>query len=278
MREITISQAAAPSEYLPQIDRKEADGDLIHAVLRNDEGVYAVLHQGAAVGLALLEKGRNAFLYLYIFPPYRRRGFGRAAALLAEQELSFHDPIDISTCWRAEDPAACSFAGQCGYQKEFSSDHMVYTGPRFEAAKLPVRGYRDEDYPEAQALSEEAFHQMRLGTGCFPDSVPEPPSEADRKYWADTAAERLVYLEGGEVIGCAHLQGDEISSVSVKPGCQGKGVGKAFLQHIINRLIDAGHPRISLYCVVGNSRAQHLYDSLGFARAYRNVYAKKRIK
>ena len=119
---------------------------------------------------------------------------------------------------------------------------------------------------------------MRLGTGLFPDSVSNPPSEKERKYWSETANERLVYMNGTEIVGYAHIVGSEIGSISVKPSQQGKGIGKKFLKHIINRLKDAGHTDISLYCVVGNHRARHIYDELGFIPVYRNDYAKKKME
>ena len=287
MDKIVVSKIQNASEYLPQIDKNEADADFICAVSESEGTVYAVLHQEAAVGLALLDEGPNAFLYVYIFPPYRHRGFGKAAVLLLEQELAPHNSVihdrahglvDISTCYRSEDFIACSFAERCGYRKEFASDHMVYSGPRFEAAKISVRQYQNEDYLEAQALSAEAFHRMRLGTGCFPDSVPEPPDEEERRYWADTAEERFVAMDGQEIVGYAHIEGNEISSISVKPGRQGKGVGKEFLKYVANVLMDTGHTSISLYCVVGNGRARRLYDALGFVPVYRNEYAKKKVQ
>lgn len=333
MDEISVSKIRNTAEYLPQIDTNEADADFICAVSENGEAVYAILHRKETVGLALTEEGPNAFLYVYIFPPFRRRGFGKAAVSLLEQELALHNSVmhdgtihngasdddaiqdgdmqdgdshggaikesdtqdsdtqesviqdsaphgrmDISTCYRSDDRIACSFAVRCGYEKEFASDHMVCSGPRFAPAEIPVRQYRDEDYPAAQSLSAEAFHRMRLGTGCFPDSAPEPPDAEERKYWAETAEERFVYLDGDEIIGYAHIQGNEIGSVSVKPGRQGNGVGKAFLKYLVHRLTDAGYTSISLYCVVGNDRARRLYGALGFVPVYRNVYAKKKVQ
>lgn len=278
MGEITICKTSNALEYLPQIDRNEADSDFMHAVSENDEDIYSILHQEATVGLALLEGDSYAFLYIYIFPIYRRRGFGKAAALLLEQKLCTYNPVEISTCYRIDDSVAHAFAKGFGYIKEFSSDYMTYSGPGFKLAAVPVRPYQDQDYLEAHFLSAEAFHLMRLSTGCFPDSVPDPPSEEARKYWADTANERLVYMSGEEIVGYAHVQGSEISSVSVKPNCQGKGMGKAFLKYIVNMLINTGCTSISLYCVVGNDHARHLYDELGFIRVYRNDYAKKKIR
>ena len=275
MDTITICKTLNPSEYLLQIDTDKAETDFINAVSENDENIYSVLYQEALVGLALADEGRYAFLYIYIFPAYRRMGYGKAAAQLLEQKLYACNPANISTYYRTDDSIAYAFAKACGYIKEYSSDYMVYSGPHFELAVVPVRQYQDEDYSEAHSLYAEAFHLMRLSTGCFPDSVPEPPSEKGRKYWSETTDERLVYLNGEEIVGYAHIEGSEIGSVSVKPDCQSKGVGKAFVKYIVNMLLDVGYENISLYCVVGNNRARHLYDKLGFKQMYRNDYAKK---
>ena len=277
MEKITICKTLNPSENLPQIDTNEAETDFINAVSENDESIYSILYQKLLVGLALSDEGKYAFLYIYIFPAYRHMGYGKAAALLLEQKLCACNPASISTYYRSDDPIAYAYAKDCGYKKEYSSDYMVYSGPHFETAAMLVRQYQDEDYSEAHSLYAEAFHLMRLSTGCFPDSVPEPPSEKGRKYWSETTDERLVCLNGEEIVGYAHIEGNEIGSVSVKPDCQSKGVGKAFVKYIVNMLLDIGYENISLYCVVGNNRARHLYDELGFKQIYRNDYAKKKI-
>lgn len=278
MCEITIEKPISAAEYFPQIDRNEVDADFIHAVSGNSEDVSVILHRGTAVGLALLEGGKHAFLYVYIFPDYRRRGFGKAAVLRLEQELDGYDPVDIFTNYRTDDPIADGFARICGYRKAYSSEYMIYSGSSFERENIPVRQYQDQDYEEAHSFYAEAFHLMRLSTGLFPDSVPNPASEEERKYWAKTAEERLVYLDGDELIGYAHIEGSEIGSIAVKPARQGQGVGKRFLKHMINALLDAGYTGISLYCVVGNDRARRLYDTLGFVPAYCNDYAKKKMQ
>ena len=275
--EITICKTLNPREYLTQIDMKEADTNFVSALSKSDENIHSVLYQESTVGLALAKRGRHAFLYIYIFPAHRCRGFGKAAALLLEHELYTCNPANISTCYRTDNFIADTFARDCGYIKEYSCDYMIYSGPCFEPMTVPVRQYKDKDYSEAHSMYAEAFHLMRLGTGCFPNSVPEPSSEEGRKYWSDTENERLVFLNGEEIVGYAHIKGREIGSVSVKPDCQGKGVGKAFVKYIVNMLLYTGYESISLYCVVGNNRARHLYDELGFSQVYCNNYAKKKI-
>lgn len=82
------------------------------------EIIYSVLYQESTVGLALAKRGRYAFLYIHILPAYRYRGFGKATALLLEQELYTCNPANISTCYRIDNFIADTFARDCGYRKE----------------------------------------------------------------------------------------------------------------------------------------------------------------
>lgn len=273
---VTVGKIVNAAEYLPEIEINEADAEFFSAVSGNENSIYAVRFREKAVGLAQMVRGEMAFAYVYIFPKYRRNGYGRAALALLEWQLRDFGSKQILTCYRSTDTATGAFARDCGYEKQFASDYMVYTGPAFVLENVPVREYRDEDYPAAHAMYAEAFHRMRVGTGCFPDSVPEAPSGRMRKYWAETAGERLVWVENGEIAGYAHLEGNEIGSVSVKPEMQGKGIGRRFVKEVINRIL-AECEMVSLYCVVGNDKARSLYDSLGFLPVCRNDYAVKKL-
>ena len=274
--EITVFKTGNANEYLPQINIEEANPDFSDAVTESGDDVYSIAHKGTTVGLALMKGGRNAFLYVYVFPAYRGRGLGKAAALLLEHKLCADKPEDILTSYRSDDPPAHAFAKAFGYTKVFLSDHMVYSGSLFDLDSVSVRQYRDEDYMVAHSLYSEAFHQMRLSTGCFPDSVLVPPSDKSRKNWEKTANERLVYVQKTEIVGFAHVRDGEICSVAVKTDHQGQGIGKAFVKHIVSMLLSDGHKGVSLDCLVGNDNARHLYDGLGFIQVYRTEYAKKK--
>ena len=163
-------------------------------------------------------------------------------------------------------------------RKKFSSDCMVYSGSPFPSEDLPIRGYRDADYPAAHALTALAFHRMRLSTGSFPDSVPEAESGEMRRHWADTAGERLVYELDGKLVGYAHMEGAELDCVAVEPERQGAGIGRGLVRHAVNGILSAGHDGVFLYCVAGNRRARRLYDGLGFRTVYRNDYGVKSLK
>lgn len=276
MTAVQICKIKDTSLLLPCIDPSDADGEFLQAIKENED-IYGIIADEITVGAAQGITGGTAFLYVYIFPEHRRKGYGRVAAALLEKEIVTENTRRVMTCCNTENFAAVRFMQFMGFTRQYESDCMVYSGPGFEPEELEVRPYRDEDYPAAHEFYAEAFHRMRVSTGAFPESVPERPSEGQRRYWSETAGDRLVCMENGTLVGYAHLEGGEIGSVSVKPDCQGRGIGRKFVKYLVNFLLAAGHREVTLYCVVGNTRARKLYDSLGFQPACRNVYAVKEL-
>lgn len=249
-------------------------GELRAAPARRTEALYVLLWGGECAGLALADEGNTAFLTVYIRPRYRRRGLGRAAVRHFENLLCEAGAKTIMCACREDAPDSLDFASRLGYRRAFSSAYMRYTGGGFPAPAVEARPYRDEDYAAAHALYALAFHEMRLGTGDFPDSVPEPPSERMRRHWAGTADERLVCLHVGQIAGYAHIEGNELGSVAIAPALQGRGLGRGFVQYICNMLLSRGESCVNLFCVEGNP-ARRLYDALGFTVLSVDRYAVK---
>ena len=148
----------------------------------------------------------------------------------------------------------------------YMASYMEYHGPAFSIPPgTPVfRQYEDRDYETVHGFYAQAFHLMRQSAGWFPHSVPEPPSEEMRRDWARTANERFVYETEAGPIGYSHTVGDRIGSICIAPAFQGKGYGKTFLQEVTNAIL-RDHDKVSLYCVVGNTKARAMYLSLGFS-------------
>ena len=165
-----------------------------------------------------------------------------------------------------------------GYSPTWASTEMKYDGKKFQESNLPIRQYRDEDFDEAFKLSAEAFHKMRVGTGCFPDSKVAPPSETSRENWLKEAENEFVIDLNGEIVGYANLDDEELDSISIKISHQGLGLGKEFIKFMTNRLIDRGVEEPVLWCVVGNNKARHIYDSLGYKEVFCQGFAEKKIK
>lgn len=275
--QITICRAKTPSAYLPNIDPHDADAEFLREAAGDAGGFFAVFCAERPVGLAQALGGADAFLYLYLFPAHRGKGYARAALALLERQLQSGGARKITTCYRADDARAGAFAAQSGYRRKFSSDLMRCTRLPWDVEDAHIRPYRDDDYPQAHALYAEAFHRMRVQTGCFPDSVPEQPSEQMRSHWADTARERFVYELGGEIVGYAHVERNELAAVAIQPSRQGMGIGKRFVRYLTARILAEGYPEVLLYCVVGNERARRLYDALGFTAVQRSDYAGKNV-
>ena len=263
------------AQYADRIDRSDAEAWLFEELSENSEGLYAVCMADTVMGAAFLESAPRGFLYVYIFPAVRNRGYADLAVAAAEQRLKASLPGGILTAYRSGSAAAKRLAEKHGYVKKYSSAFMEYRGGRFPEPELPVRRYRDGDYPEAFAMYAEAFHVMRLQTGCFPESEVRQPNEKERRYWAEHADDGYVLLSGDEIVGHARLDGSELAVVSIKRSHQGRGLGCAFVRFLVNRLLERGSGTPNLWCLVGNDRARSLYESLGFREVYRDDFAVK---
>ena len=275
---IALRRITDPSKYQPQIDPVDMDTDIYNDVSKNRDTFYAIFaDDDNTVGLCCIRDDADAFLYIYIFPEYRHKGYGYLAACTAERQIQSSPLLSIATAYDSKNEIAKNFAEKCGFEVKSSSSVMCYQGEKFDIPELPIHKHRDEDFVEAYSMSAEAFHIMRLETGYFPDSVPFVPDEETRKYCLETADDRYIYFQGDEIVGCAQLDGAELSNVSIAISHQGKGLGRAFVKFLVNEILEKGIGEPFLYCIVGNRKARQLYDSLGFREIVRNVYATKKI-
>ena len=263
--------------YLENVDCDETGEATFEWLEENGDEIYAIRIMDTVVGLAILVDEDEGFLYVYIFPAYRNKGYGRLTVAAAEQRMMEASIEGVETIWKYGDEHAKRFAERNDYKRTYASAMMAYRGEPFPEEDLPIRQYRDEDYPEAFALSADAFHAMLLSTGWFPDSVTAQPSEASRKGWANAAEDEYVYVLDGEIVGYARLDDTEIDSVSIKIPHQGKGLGRKFVRYLTNRILEKDDGEPTLWCVVGNSKARALYDSLGFEEVCCNDFGEKTL-
>ncbi len=253
---------------------ESADADFLLAFERNLSTLFAIRSDDQLVGIAQLEEGKRAYLYVFVSPIYRCKGIGSKAIALCENKLISSGTEAIMTTYNCVDVMAKTFAHKNGFKRKFSSTFMRYSGKAFDLPELSIRKYCDEDYEAAHALYAIAFHEMRMAVGDFPDSVVEQPSDEMRALWGKTASERLVYTQDCEIVGYAHFEGNELGSISIKSQHQGKGLGQNFVKYICNAILSDGNTTVDLYCVVGN-KARLLYDQLGFQAIYTAEYAIK---
>ena len=118
----------------------------------------------------------------------------------------------------------------------------------------------DEEYPTAEDISEDISNQ-----------------------------DLIIAVRGGSIIGAIAVAGDrgdshddsndsvlfdkrikrpcDLARIAVKPGLQGKGVGRALLDHAQMNAAHRGFDGVVFYVGRKNERALALYDSCGFRRA-----------
>lgn len=252
-----------------------ADADFLLAFERKLNTLFAIRGDDQLVGIAQLEDGKKAYIYVFINPIYRSKGIGSKAIKLCEHKLLSSGTEEFMATYNCGDVMAKTFVQRNGFARKFSSTFMRYTGEAFDLPELSIRKYCDEDYESAHELYAVAFHEMRMRVGDFPDSVVQKPSVEMRELWATSANERLVYTMDGEIVGYAHFEGNEIGSIAVKSKYQGQGLGRNFVKYISNAILSEGYSSVDLYCVVGNT-ARQLYDQLGFQAIYTAEYALKR--
>lgn len=262
------------------VDESEADAQFLSAVKELSEEALTVFSDDRVIGYAQFLPYEDAFVYVYIFKPFRHRGLGTEAIRTAEQMLREKGARSVVCCCANADERVRSLLQSLGYRQDFPSCYMEYQGApvAIGVPKAVFRPYRPDEYEKVHAFDAEAFHRMRLSTPWFPDSTPEAPSEEMKEEWAGTAQERFVYALNGEPIGFAHLEGDEIDSISIAPAYQGHGYGREFLTEVVNHMItDEKKTAIGLWCIDGNEKALTLYRSVGFEEKCCVMYFKKEL-
>lgn len=143
-----------------------------------------------------------------------------------------------------------------------------------------IRVAREEEHAAVGALTVAGYDADGYLT--FPDGT------YDHSYagWLADATSRaqkstlLVALDGDELVGtvtwCPHGSGDaqlakephqgEFRTLSIAPEARGRGVGRALVEHCIDRARSAGLTEVLLFSLKEMLPAHRLYTRLGFVR------------
>ncbi|MEV7288853.1 GNAT family N-acetyltransferase [Streptomyces sp. NPDC093252] len=131
---------------------------------------------------------------------------------------------------------------------------------RTEGWRSAYRGLMPQPYLDALSAAEDAERQRarfaRRATGVV-DLVAERDGEI--LGWACHGPYRDDTAEGPEVDADA-----ELYALYVDPARQGQGVGQSLLRESLRARTAAGHPRMLLWVVRGNTRARRFYAHAGF--------------
>ena len=90
----------------------------------------------------------------------------------------------------------------------------------------------------------------------------------------------MVIEESGRLIGECNYRSvsDGVAEIGIKiceTDCQNRGVGRKILSMLIGWLFRNGYSKIILDTSLTNTRAQHVYESLGFRKVRTNIDAWK---
>ena len=81
---IKIEKLKETTPYLHLIDKKEVD-DFYSNIEKNEDGIFGIYAGDLVVGIAEIEDNEKAWVYVYIFPMYRRKGYGFQAIKTIEK-------------------------------------------------------------------------------------------------------------------------------------------------------------------------------------------------
>lgn len=132
-------------------------------------------------------------------------------------------------------------------------------GERSELAELVAESFADE-----MALSGVGLGSVRAQIRGIVTATSPPISLLYRAM--GTTLEFWVAADRDRPLGCYALSGGPsltISTVAVRPECRGRGIGRALMEHALERARRAGRRQVILKVLADNEPAVKLYRSLG---------------
>ena len=139
---------------------------------------------------------------------------------------------------------------------------------------------REEEYAAVGALSVAGYDAdgyLTYPDGTFDDDYAGWLADATSRAQKSTL---LVALDGDELVGtvtwCPYGSGDaqlakephqgEFRTLSIAPEARGRGVGRALVEHCLERARSAGLTEVLLFSLKEMLPAHRLYTRLGFVR------------
>lgn len=234
-------------------------------VVTDNEKVVAVgVFTGAGVMSTVL---------IYVKECRRREGIGTLLADDLEKYMRKRGVKKI-VCDFEENTLHQDVMYKRGYKNWFYSNLMSYSGGKLEESQYNIRNYEDKDYDMFQLISSYAFHKMRLQAGM--ESTLSLPSEEERSDYREMKDNIFILEDNSKMIGGVILVGNEIGGLVVDIEEQGKGYGRAIMSHVINRVLERGEDKVTLW-VLEESTAKVVYEKIGFVKERMHEFVYKNI-
>jgi len=141
--------------------------------------------------------------------------------------------------------------------------------------KITIRNAVSEDAPLLAHWWNDGSVMAHAG---FPKGLGTTPEKiaADLIQDSDESRRRLILLWEGLPIGEMVYRnlGNGIAEIGIKiceSSYQERGIGRIALSMLIQNLFDSGYTKIVLDTNLNNTRAQHVYEKLGFQKLRVNI-------
>lgn len=222
----------------------------------------------------------SGFLFIYVFPEYRRKGIGTRIYREAEALLN---PVECNW-WSSypESEAADRFVMSVGFDYTNTNSYMVHNGKEIPASTEGIRPGRLDDYPQAPDIWSHEYANMhiRIGMPYEKHQLNEEERKAEYNQFVMDLKNSFVMEEGGKIIGYGTLfdNNSGIDSVAVDRAFSGHGYGTRLAAFLTNECISRGNSSPCLYCESGNSDAMHIYQKLGYVEVSRETVTIKNQK
>lgn len=109
------------------------------------------------------------------------------------------------------------------------------------------------------------------------ESTLSSPSEKQKSAYKENTDNIFILRNNNEIVAVVRIEDNEIDGVAVAVDKQGKGYGKNLVSYSVNKLLDRGCEKVTLWVVEGNS-AKFLYEKLGFTVDRMHEFVIKNIK
>lgn len=126
-----------------------------------------------------------------------------------------------------------------------------------------IRKYQEDD---TEAIIEVWFTASRVATPFLSETFLNEERDTIRKVWLPTA-ETWVFEAAGKIEGFLSLIGNEVGAIFVRPDRQGKGIGRALMDHAASL-----HDELFLDVFEDNVIGRRFYDRYGFRFERRHLH------
>lgn len=127
-----------------------------------------------------------------------------------------------------------------------------------------LRPFRPGDEAGVIAVLDDTF-ESTWGPQLRPEILAKRRREQPARAYAEAMAEAFVLaVEGEQVVGMVHWDGDFVHALHVIGAAQGQGVGRALLAHAEQAMAAAGQVVARLETDTFNTRSRAFYAALGY--------------